>query len=66
MPQQLFPVAGRYGGQDLLPLDELGHVQVDPRGAEVLFQVIAEREERASIAIPYDIHREITTLSVRP
>jgi DNA replication protein DnaC len=26
-------------------------VQIDPRGAELLFQIIAEREERASIAI---------------
>jgi hypothetical protein len=27
------------------------HVQIDPRGAELLFQIITEREERASIAI---------------
>ena len=26
-------VVGRYGRLDLLFLDELGHVQVDPRGA---------------------------------
>jgi chromosomal replication initiation ATPase DnaA len=32
-------------------LDELGYVQIDPRGAELLFQIITEREERASIAI---------------
>jgi hypothetical protein len=32
-------------------LDELGYVQLDPRGAELLFQIITEREERASIAI---------------
>jgi DNA replication protein DnaC len=32
-------------------LDELGYVQVDPRGAELLFQIITEREERASICI---------------
>src|SRR5262245_10092870 len=44
-------VVGRYGRLDLLCLDELGYVQVDPRGAELLFQVITEREERASIAI---------------
>src|SRR5262249_55680105 len=41
----------RYGRLDLLLLDELGYVQVDPRGAELLFQIITEREERASIAI---------------
>ena len=41
---------GRYGRLDLLCLDELGYVHLDPRGAELLFQVITEREERASIA----------------
>jgi DNA replication protein DnaC len=44
-------VVGRYGRLDLLCLDELGYVQIDPRGAELLFQVITEREERASITI---------------
>jgi hypothetical protein len=44
-------VVARYGRLDLLCLDELGYVQIDPRGAELLFQIIAEREERASIAI---------------
>src|SRR5580704_14137095 len=44
-------VISRYGRLDLLLLDELGYVQIDPRGAELLFQVITEREERASIAI---------------
>jgi len=34
-----------------LLLDELGYVQVDPRGAELLFQIITEREECASIGI---------------
>lgn len=41
----------RYGRLDLLCLDELGYVQIDPRGAELLFQIITEREERASVAI---------------
>jgi DNA replication protein DnaC len=49
--RQLSRVVGRYARLDLLALDELGYVQVDPRGAELLFQVITEREERASIAI---------------
>jgi DNA replication protein DnaC len=44
-------VVGRYGRLDLLCLDELGYVQIDPRGAELLFQILTEREERASIAI---------------
>jgi DNA replication protein DnaC len=42
-------VVGRYGRLELLCLDELGYVSLDPRGAELLFQVITEREERASI-----------------
>lgn len=41
----------RYGRIDLLCCDELGYLHLDPRGAELLFQVITEREERASIAI---------------
>ena len=44
-------LVSRYGRLDLLLLDELGYVQIDPRGAELLFQIITEREERASIAI---------------
>jgi DNA replication protein DnaC len=41
----------RYGRVDLLCCDELGYLHLDPRGAELLFQVITEREERASIAV---------------
>jgi DNA replication protein DnaC len=41
----------RYGRLDLLLLDELGYVQLDPRGAELLFQIITEREKRASIGL---------------
>ncbi len=43
-------VVARYGRLELLCLDELGYVRLDQRGAELLFQVITEREERASIA----------------
>ena len=49
--RQLSRVVSRYGRLDLLLLDELGYVQVDARGAELLFQIITAREERASIAI---------------
>jgi DNA replication protein DnaC len=49
--RQLSRVVGRYARLDLLLLDELGYVGIDPRGAELLFQIITEREERASIAI---------------
>lgn len=49
--RQLSRVVGRYARLDLLLIDELGYVQIDTRGAELLFQIITEREERASIAI---------------
>ena len=48
--RRLSRTVGRYGRLDLLCLDELGYVHLDPRGAELLFQVITEREERASVA----------------
>lgn len=44
-------VVARYGRLDLLCLDELGYVRLDPRGAELLFQILTEREEKASIAV---------------
>ena len=49
--RQLSRVVGRYARLDLLLLDELGYVQIDSRGAELLFQIITEREERASVAL---------------
>jgi DNA replication protein DnaC len=48
--KQLSRVVGRYARLDLLCLDELGYVHLDPLGAELLFQIITEREEKASIA----------------
>src|SRR5207237_9239358 len=41
----------RYGRVDLLCLDELGYLELDRRGAELLFQVFTGREERPSIPI---------------
>ena len=41
----------RYGRVDLLCIDELGYMQLDRRGAKLLFQVLTEREEKASVAI---------------
>jgi DNA replication protein DnaC len=41
----------RYGRVDLLMIDELGYMELDRRGAELLFQVLTEREEKASVAI---------------
>ena len=49
--RELSRVIARYGRVDLLCLDELGYIQLDRRGAELLFQVLTEREERNAIAI---------------
>ena len=49
--RKLSRLVTRYGRLDLLCLDELGYVQLDTRGAELLFQIITEREEKNSIAV---------------
>jgi len=49
--RELSKVIGRYARIDLLCLDELGYLHLDRRGAELLFQVLTERDERASIAV---------------
>jgi len=48
---QLTRIIARYGRVDLLILDELGYLSLDRRGAELLLEVLTEREERASIAV---------------
>ncbi|GAA4343527.1 IS21-like element helper ATPase IstB [Microbacterium rhizosphaerae] len=63
--KQLARTIARYGRVDLLIIDELGYMELDRRGAELLFQVLTEREEKASIAIgskgllwmDQDVHR---------
>jgi DNA replication protein DnaC len=49
--RQLARTITRYGRVDLLCIDELGYMELDRRGAELLFQVLTEREETASVAI---------------
>jgi len=49
--KQLSRTITRYGRVDLLCLDELGYMELDRRGAELLFQVLTEREEKSAIAI---------------
>ena len=49
--RQLTKTIARYGRADLLCIDELGYMELDRRGAELLFQVLTEREETASVAI---------------
>ena len=41
----------RYGRVDLLCIDELGYMELDKRGAELLFKVLTERVEKNSVAI---------------
>lgn len=63
--RRLARLVTRLGHLDLLLLDELGYVALDGRGAELLFQVITEREERASIAtasnLPFSEWGQIVT-----
>lgn len=49
--RQITKTIARYGRVDLLCIDELGYMALDRRGAELLFQVLTEREEKASVAI---------------
>lgn len=42
---------GKYNRLDLLILDELGYVPFSKEGAELLFQILAERHERGSVVI---------------
>ena len=49
--KQLAKTIARYGRVDLLICDELGYLELDRRGAELLFQVLTEREEKSAIAI---------------
>lgn len=48
--RRLSRLVARYGRYDLICLDEIGYVSLDPRGAELLFQILTEREEHASTA----------------
>ncbi|WP_281259436.1 IS21-like element helper ATPase IstB [Actinomadura meyerae] len=49
--KQLNKTITRYGRVDLLCIDELGYMELDRRGAELLFQVLTERKEKNSLAI---------------
>jgi DNA replication protein DnaC len=44
-------VIKRYAGYGLLIIDELGYVPFSKEGAELMFQVLAERHERRSVII---------------
>jgi DNA replication protein DnaC len=49
--KQLGRTIKKYGRVDLLCLDELGYVKLDRHGAELLFQIFTEREERHAVAV---------------
>jgi len=49
--KQLTKTIARYGRVDLLCIDELGYMEPGRRGADLLFQVLTEREEKSSMAI---------------
>ena len=49
--KELTKLINRYRRVDLILIDELGYLHLDRRGAELLFQVLTEREERSAIAI---------------
>lgn len=48
---QLTKTVARYGRVDLLCIDELGYMELDRRGVELLFPVLPDREEKESVAI---------------
>jgi DNA replication protein DnaC len=49
--RRLARLVARYGRLDLLEIDEVGYLQLNARGAELLFQVLTEREEKSSVAL---------------
>jgi DNA replication protein DnaC len=53
--RQLGRTLQRYSRYDLLIVDELGYVPFSKEGAELLFQVFAERHERKSVIITTNI-----------
>jgi DNA replication protein DnaC len=49
--RELNRVVGRYARVELLALDELGYLALPESAAELVFQVISERNERASLIV---------------
>ncbi|MFR9676597.1 IS21-like element helper ATPase IstB [Streptomyces sp. TR06-5] len=49
--KRLSPVIARYSKVDLLCLDEFGYLNLDRKGAKLLFQIFTEREERKATAV---------------
>uniref|UniRef100_UPI000AD00F2D IS21-like element helper ATPase IstB n=1 Tax=Streptacidiphilus rugosus TaxID=405783 RepID=UPI000AD00F2D len=49
--RKLSSVIARYSKIDLLCLDEFGYLNLDRKGAKLLFQIFTEREERKATAV---------------
>jgi DNA replication protein DnaC len=49
--RELQRVVGRWARYELLVLDELGYLALPPGAAELVFQVISERDERGSMIV---------------
>jgi DNA replication protein DnaC len=49
--RRLSSVIARYSKVDLLCLDEFGYLNLDKKGARLLFQIFTEREERKATAV---------------
>jgi DNA replication protein DnaC len=49
--KMLTKAIARYGRMGPLCIDELGYVQLDRHGAELLFQVLTDREANKAVAI---------------
>jgi DNA replication protein DnaC len=49
--KRLTSVIARYTKVDLLCLDEFGYLNLDKKGAKLLFQIFTEREERKATAV---------------
>ena len=49
--RELARVVGRYGRIELLVVDELGYLALPEGAAELVFQVVSERNERASLIV---------------
>lgn len=49
--KMLAKTIARYGRGALICIDELGYMELDRRGAELLSQVLTEQEEKKSIAV---------------
>jgi DNA replication protein DnaC len=48
---QLSRVIGRWSRYELIAIDEVGYVPLAEAGAEMLFQVISERAEKAAVIL---------------